>query len=52
MTDKRFKVIWFTEGKRSFAGLALKDAADTYVPKGGTGFGVRLLLELLRRWQD
>jgi leucyl aminopeptidase len=32
------------------AGLEIKDAADAYVPKGGTGFGVRLLLETLRKW--
>jgi leucyl aminopeptidase len=33
------------------AGLALRDAVNAYVPKGGTGFGVRLLLEALRRWE-
>lgn len=32
------------------AGLAIKDKANAYVPKGGTGFGVRLLLETLRNW--
>jgi leucyl aminopeptidase len=32
------------------AGLGLIDADRNYTPKGGTGFGVRLLLELLRNW--
>ncbi len=32
------------------AGLALLDNARPYVPKGGTGFGVRLFVELLRNW--
>ena len=29
------------------AGPAFRDEADTYLPKGGTGFGVRTILELL-----
>ncbi|MGC9399448.1 MAG: leucyl aminopeptidase [Anaerolineae bacterium] len=32
------------------AGLALLDKERPYVPKGATGFGVRLLTELLRNW--
>jgi leucyl aminopeptidase len=32
------------------AGLALVDKDRPYVPKGGTGFGVRLFVELLRNW--
>lgn len=32
------------------AGLALVDKDRPYVPKGGTGFGVRLLVEMLRDW--
>ena len=32
------------------AGLALTDKEKAYVPKGGTGFGVRLFVELLREW--
>ncbi len=32
------------------AGLALTDKEKAYVPKGGTGFGVRLFVELLRNW--
>ncbi|MBN1249013.1 MAG: aminopeptidase, partial [Anaerolineae bacterium] len=34
------------------AGLALTDKATPYAPKGGTGFGVRLFVEMLRRWRD
>jgi leucyl aminopeptidase len=32
------------------AGLGLTDEERPYVPKGGTGFGVRLLVEALRSW--
>ncbi|MGC9346815.1 MAG: leucyl aminopeptidase [Anaerolineae bacterium] len=32
------------------AGLGLTDDARPYIPKGGTGFGVRLLVEALRSW--
>jgi len=32
------------------AGLALSDKAKPYVPRGGTGFGVRLLVQFLRAW--
>lgn len=32
------------------AGLALVDHERPYVPKGGTGFGARLLIEMLRSW--
>ena len=32
------------------AGLALLDKDRPYIPEGGTGFGVRLFVELLRRW--
>lgn len=33
------------------AGLGIIDTDRRYVPKGGTGFGVRLLVELLRHWK-
>ncbi len=33
------------------AGLETSEKADVYVPEGGTGFGVRLLVEALRHWQ-
>jgi leucyl aminopeptidase len=32
------------------AGMALSDKTKTYIPSGGTGFGVRLLSEFLRNW--
>ncbi len=32
------------------AGMALKDKEDGYIPVGGTGFGVRLLIDFLRNW--
>lgn len=32
------------------AGLALTDKEKAYVPQGGTGFGVRLFVEMLRSW--
>lgn len=32
------------------AGMALTDKDKAYTPKGGTGYGVRLLVETLRRW--
>ena len=32
------------------AGQALSEKAKTYTPKGGTGFGVRLLVEFLMNW--
>ncbi|MEM7113319.1 MAG: leucyl aminopeptidase [Chloroflexota bacterium] len=32
------------------AGMALSTADKTYVPAGGTGYGVRLLVEMLRNW--
>jgi leucyl aminopeptidase len=34
------------------AGPAFLDAPDGEYPKGGTGFGVRLLLELLEAWDS
>jgi leucyl aminopeptidase len=34
------------------AGPAFLDAPDGEYPKGGTGFGVRLLLELLETWDS
>lgn len=34
------------------AGMALSSKATPYAPKGGTGFGVRLLTELLQRWGE
>lgn len=33
------------------AGLGLIDKDRNYTPKGGTGFGVRLLVEFIRRWE-
>ena len=33
------------------AGVVLAKSGPPYVPKGGTGFGVRSLVELARRWQ-
>ncbi len=33
------------------AGLGIIDTDRNYTPKGGTGFGVRLLVELLRNWK-
>jgi leucyl aminopeptidase len=32
------------------AGLGITDEARPHVPKGGTGYGVRLLVEALRTW--
>jgi leucyl aminopeptidase len=32
------------------AGPAMADGDDTYVTRGGTGFGVRTLVELLERF--
>lgn len=32
------------------AGMALGEGQQTYIPRGGTGYGVRLLVELLRNW--
>ncbi len=32
------------------AGLATEDKGRPYVPKGGSGYGVRLLVEMLRAW--
>ena len=32
------------------AGLGIIEKNRSYTPKGGTGFGVRLLVELLRNW--
>ncbi len=32
------------------AGVALSEKDNTYIPAGGTGFGVRLLVEFLRQW--
>ena len=34
------------------AGKAWSDKATATVPKGGTGYGVRLLNELIDNWQD
>ncbi len=34
------------------AGMALHDKARPYTPAGGSGFGVRLLVEFLRRWPE
>lgn len=32
------------------AGMALSGKAGEYLPQGGTGYGVRLLIDLLRNW--
>ena len=32
------------------AGMALTDKESDYIPSGGTGFGVRLLVDFLRNW--
>lgn len=32
------------------AGMALSEKDSNYTPRGGTGFGVRLLVEFLRNW--
>jgi leucyl aminopeptidase len=32
------------------AGMALSDRPAAYTPAGGTGYGVRLLVEFLRNW--
>lgn len=32
------------------AGMALSEKANGYTPRGGTGYGVRLLVEFLRNW--
>jgi leucyl aminopeptidase len=32
------------------AGMALSDKDQGYIPAGGTGFGVRLLVEFLQDW--
>jgi len=32
------------------AGMALSDKDNAYIPTGGTGFGVRLLVDFLRNW--
>ncbi len=32
------------------AGMAMTENGEGYIPKGATGFGVRLLVELLRNW--
>jgi leucyl aminopeptidase len=34
------------------AGLAFTDAEEPYTPKGATGFGLRLLVEMLRHWNE
>jgi len=34
------------------AGLSLVDHERPYIPKGGTGYGSRLLIEMLRRWPE
>ena len=33
------------------AGMALSDKSSAYTPRGGTGYGVRLLVEFLRHWK-
>ena len=33
------------------AGMELNDKDQPYIPKGATGFGVRLFVELLRNWE-
>jgi len=41
----------YTWAHLDIAGMALADKPSAYTPKGGTGFGVRLLVEFLRRYQ-
>ena len=38
----------YTWAHIDIAGMALSEKAEGYVPRGGTGFGVRLLVEFLR----
>jgi leucyl aminopeptidase len=33
------------------AGMALSEKGNAYTPKGGTGYGVRLLVEFLHNWR-
>lgn len=40
----------YTWAHLDIAGMALTEKADNYAPRGGTGFGVRLLVEFLRQW--
>ena len=34
------------------AGTAIMEEQLEYIPKGGSGVGVRLLVDMLRRWHD
>lgn len=40
----------YTWAHLDIAGVALTEKGGAYTPKGGTGFGVRLLTEMLRSW--
>ncbi len=42
----------YTWAHLDIAGMALSDKGNAYTPKGGTGYGVRLLIEFLRNWQN
>jgi len=33
------------------AGTAMMEEASEYIPKGGSGVGVRLLVDFLRHWK-
>jgi leucyl aminopeptidase len=32
------------------AGMAMSESGNEYTPAGATGFGVRILVDLLRNW--
>ncbi|MCP4357185.1 MAG: leucyl aminopeptidase [Chloroflexi bacterium] len=40
----------YTWAHLDIAGVALSEKGNPYTPRGGTGFGVRLLVEFLRKW--
>ncbi len=40
----------FTWAHLDIAGMAYGEKERPYTPRGATGFGVRLLVELLRSW--
>ena len=41
----------YTWAHLDIAGMALSDKGNAYTPKGGTGYGVRLLVEFLLNWR-
>lgn len=40
----------YTWAHLDIAGMALTEKGNPYTPSGGTGYGVRLLVEMLRQW--